>query len=285
MRSTICASGRASAASGSTTGARDAPIRAIAFEPPRAAGRARRAGRRPGPSRASAGPAAAVALPVAGLSVRPVARLVIIGPGRAAARRADGPPGRLRRRRGAAARGDHPGHRRLDRGRARGKPLRPLGESGEERDARPARGGAARCAAPAPAMAVARVQALVEQDIADLVPALESARRRALARRRRSMLAKRGEEEAQIAGRAAGAAARAHRQGRRRVRSPISCCCRASPTTSGASSAADRRHWHERLARLEKEIDERARAHPRRLRRGAHRLEPVGLVYLWPATG
>ncbi len=48
---------------------------------------------------------------------------------------------------------------------------------------------------------------------------------------------------------------------------------------------ADRRHWQGRLIRLEKEIGEE----PARIRASydvtAHRLEPVGLVYLWPATG
>jgi hypothetical protein len=48
---------------------------------------------------------------------------------------------------------------------------------------------------------------------------------------------------------------------------------------------ADRRHWRGRLVRLEKEI----REEPARIRAfydvTAHRLEPVGLVYLWPATG
>jgi hypothetical protein len=48
---------------------------------------------------------------------------------------------------------------------------------------------------------------------------------------------------------------------------------------------ADRRHWEARLARLETEL----REEPRRIERSyevhAQRLEPVGLVYLWPAAG
>src|SRR5262249_32260913 len=47
----------------------------------------------------------------------------------------------------------------------------------------------------------------------------------------------------------------------------------------------ERRHWQARLTRLETEI----RDEPARIRASyeahAHRLEPVGLVYLWPATG
>jgi hypothetical protein len=48
---------------------------------------------------------------------------------------------------------------------------------------------------------------------------------------------------------------------------------------------ADRRHWQGRLTRLEREL----RDEPERLRVSyevcAHRLEPVGLVYLWPVSG
>ena len=48
---------------------------------------------------------------------------------------------------------------------------------------------------------------------------------------------------------------------------------------------ADRRHWEGRLTRLEREL----RDEPRRLRDSyevrAQRVEPVGLVYLWPVSG
>ena len=49
--------------------------------------------------------------------------------------------------------------------------------------------------------------------------------------------------------------------------------------------ASDRRHWSTRLQRLETEL----REEPQRVRESydvrAHRLEPVGIVYLWPVTG
>mgnify|MGYP000022699557 CR=1 FL=1 len=48
---------------------------------------------------------------------------------------------------------------------------------------------------------------------------------------------------------------------------------------------ADRRHWDLRLSRLAHEL----REEPKRLRESyvvrAERLEPVGLLYLWPVTG
>jgi hypothetical protein len=47
----------------------------------------------------------------------------------------------------------------------------------------------------------------------------------------------------------------------------------------------DRRHWAGRVQELERELE----SEPERVRAGyavrAHRLEPVGLVYLWPVTG
>ena len=47
---------------------------------------------------------------------------------------------------------------------------------------------------------------------------------------------------------------------------------------------ADRRSWDGKLVRLQQELD----SEPAKVRRGyqvqARRLEPIGLVYLWPAT-
>jgi hypothetical protein len=47
---------------------------------------------------------------------------------------------------------------------------------------------------------------------------------------------------------------------------------------------ADRRSWDGKLLRLQQELD----SEPDKVRQGyevqARRLEPVGLVYLWPAT-
>ena len=47
---------------------------------------------------------------------------------------------------------------------------------------------------------------------------------------------------------------------------------------------SNRRHWHKRLASIDKELD----TEPTRIRDvylvKAQRIEPVGLVYLWPVT-
>ena len=69
-----------------------------------------------------------------------------------------------------------------------------------------------------PAMAVARIQAMVERDIADLVPTLEKIADERLAKVKVD-LAKRGEAEAKSLAELVGSAAQAHRQSQRRVRS------------------------------------------------------------------
>ena len=139
------------------------PIRAIAFRTAPAARRPGHARNCASPSRAPFGPTAAVALPVSGLPGRTVAHFRDRRARCAAARRTDGTACRLRRRRGAAARGDHSRHRDLDRGRPR-KTNR-FGRSA--RAARSARSisSRTRCATRGQRLklAVARIQALVEQ--------------------------------------------------------------------------------------------------------------------------
>jgi hypothetical protein len=162
------------------------------------------------------------------------------------------------------------------------RPLRALGDSGEERTLTQLE-QALRDARGAPANAVARVQGLVERDIADLLPTLE----RIAAERLDTVtgqLAKRGEAEAQLL-----------RELLERQRSRIAkASAEFDPNQlllpgigdeERREREADRRHWQGRLLRLEKEIlDE-----PQRIRASydvhAHRLDPVGLVYLWPSSG
>jgi ERCC4-related helicase len=161
------------------------------------------------------------------------------------------------------------------------KPLKPLGEVGEERTLNQLE-DALRNARPALAMAAARVQTMVERDIADLLPAFERLAAERLADAE-TQLAKRGEEEARLLrellerqrGRLLEAAGKAD---------AAQLMLDLVPEER-REREADRRHWHGRLARLDKEIA----AEPARIRRSydvhAHRLEPVGLVYLWPAAG
>ena len=136
------------------------------------------------------------------------------------------------------------------------------------------------CRAQGAAPAVARIQALVERDIAELLPTLESLASQRLAGVQVE-LAKRGDAEARLLAELL-----------ERQRLGIAQASAAfDPDQPGVGDeerrerAADRRHWQSRLARLEQEI----RTEPGRIRASydvhAHRLEPVGLVYLWPRRG
>ena len=165
-----------------------------------------------------------------------------------------------------------------ERGR---KPLRPLGESGEERTLNQLE-EALRAAREAPASAVVRIQALVTQDIADLTPALEAiANERLVAVK--AQLGKRGDEEAR-------SLESLLEQQRDRIGkaskefNPDQLTLDLVPEER-REREADRRHWQTRLTRLEQEL----RNEPKRLRDSydvkAHRLEPVGIVYLWPVSG
>lgn len=167
-----------------------------------------------------------------------------------------------------------------DRGQ---KPLRPLGESGGATTLRQLE-DALRGAVPAPEGAVARVQRLVVQDIAELRPELERIATERLARAE-ALLARRAEEEAN------GLAALLAGQRARIVRELGAAEREAAQFELGflaeerRERERDRRHWGEKLAALERQVE----TEPERVRAGyrvnAHRLEPVGLVYLWPATG
>jgi hypothetical protein len=161
------------------------------------------------------------------------------------------------------------------------KPLRPLGESGEEKTLNQLE-AALRDAREAPGAAVARIQALVSKDIADLVPTLEkiAAERLVIVA---AQLVKRGEEEAR-------SLSDLLEQQRSRIAKaandfdPNQLTLDLVPEERRERDA-DRRHWEGRLTRLEQEL----RNEPKRLRDSyevrAHRLEPIGLVYLWPASG
>ena len=161
------------------------------------------------------------------------------------------------------------------------KPLRPMGESGEEKTLNQLE-AALRDAREAPGVAIARIQALVAKDIADLVPTLEkiaAARLVTVA----AQLVKRGEEEAR-------SLSDLLEQQRSRIAkaakefNPNQLTLDLVPEER-REREADRRHWEGRLTRLEREL----REEPQRLRDSydvrAHRLEPVGLVYLWPVSG
>jgi ERCC4-related helicase len=161
------------------------------------------------------------------------------------------------------------------------RPLRPLGESGEERTLNQLE-EALRDARKAPDTAVARIQALIARDIGDLVPTLEKIAAEQLLTVS-AQLVNRGEQEAR-------SLAELLEQQRSRIGkaakdfNPDQLSLDLVPEER-REREADRRHWETRLARLEREL----RDEPNRIRDSyqvrAQRLEPVGLVYLWPVSG
>ena len=141
---------------------------------------------------------------------------------------------------------------------------------------------ALRDARQAPGTAVARIQALIARDIDDLVPTLEkiAAERLLIVS---AQLVSRGEQEAR-------SLAELLEQQRSRIGkaakdfNPDQLTLDLVPEER-REREADRRHWETRLARLEREL----REEPERIRDSyevrAQRLEPVGIVYLWPVSG
>lgn len=161
------------------------------------------------------------------------------------------------------------------------KALRPLGESGEEKTLNQLE-EALRDGYQASASVTARIQPLLAKDIADLTPSLASIADARLAAVK-VQLAKRGEEEAR-------SLTTLLEQQRNRILAaskdfnPNQLSLDLVPEER-REREADKRHWQTRLDRLESELQ----TEPQRLRDGyevrAHRLEPVGLVYLWPRSG
>lgn len=162
------------------------------------------------------------------------------------------------------------------------KPLRPLGEVGETRTMNQLE-QALRHGRTAPAMAAARIQRLVERDIADLVPTFEKIAEEKLGEVTIE-LAKRGDAESKalqdLLLRQRSRIAKANDEF-----DPNQLLLPGVGDEERRERASDRRYWAGRLARLEKELCDE----PPRIRASydvhATRLEPVGLVYLWPGFG
>jgi hypothetical protein len=164
------------------------------------------------------------------------------------------------------------------------KPLRPFDEVREAKTLDQLE-QALRESRSAPARAMARVQATVDKDLADLVPTMEKIAGERLAAAKRQ-LARRGEEEARSLAnllksqrdRIAKASADAEKD------DPNQFLLPGVLEEERRERQADRRHWATRLTRLAGELADE----PARIRASyevrAHRLEPVGVFYLWPAT-
>ena len=126
-----------------------------------------------------------------------------------------------------------------------------------------------------------RVAASAQQDIADLLPHLES-RAEDLLERATSLLSQRGESESK------GMIELLESQ-QGRIHEALGT--EGLQLTLGFDEdeirqyQADRRAWERRLEEIQKELVEE----PRRIRESytaqARRIDPIGVVYLWPRTG
>lgn len=162
------------------------------------------------------------------------------------------------------------------------RPLKALGGRGEDTTLDQLEKALDEAKAPTAAV-IARLRASARADVGDLLPALEARAAERIAEAE-AQLAKRGADEAQ-------SLARLLEEQRARIAKAVKGFDTDQPLLPGIAEAeraqmqADRRRWSERLIDIEAEI----KSEPKRLRESfeirARRLEPVGLVYLWPATG
>ncbi len=126
-----------------------------------------------------------------------------------------------------------------------------------------------------------QLQATAPRDVAELLPYLER-RGSELADGATRLLTKRGEDEAR-------AMREILEQQQKRIATAVEKSRAQTPGLFNQDEMrqleADRRHWDRRL----KDIDEELRTEPERIKSvyvvKAQRVEPVGLVYLWPVTG
>jgi hypothetical protein len=162
------------------------------------------------------------------------------------------------------------------------KPLRTLGRAGRDTTLAELEQALADTRRPTDAV-VARALSYVQRDVESLLPALKAHADEAIAKAK-AQLAEHGAQEA-------ASLDRLLRQQRTRIEKTEAGFDDRQLDLPGVAEAerrqmrADRRHWQGRLQRIDRELEEE----PARVRASyevrAERLEPVGLVYLWPATG
>jgi superfamily II DNA or RNA helicase len=138
----------------------------------------------------------------------------------------------------------------------------------------------------APPAARARIEPLIAKDFADLLPAFEKDAGERLAKVRRQLVQRAEDEAKSLHGLLEEQRQRILKASRDAERDdPNQFVLPGVLDEERRERAADRRHWQKRLERLERELVEE----PARVRASyeirAHRLEPVGLVYLWPSFG
>jgi hypothetical protein len=168
----------------------------------------------------------------------------------------------------------------LDPGRRKG-PLTPYARDVEQNTLHLLEQALLKPGQPASEVILRQLQAAGPRDVAELLPRLEL-RGRELAEGATRMLKERGEREAQ-------AMRVILEQQKKRISTTVDENRDRTPGLFDQEEMrqleADRRHWARRLADIEQELQ----TEPDRIRGvyavKAQRVEPVGLVYLWPVTG
>lgn len=163
------------------------------------------------------------------------------------------------------------------------KALRPLRASGEETTLDQLEAAIKQSRA-APDTVVHRLQAFVERDIADLTPELEQRAQDALAAATHELKAAGDRERKSLADLLIAQRDRIRAAERKAAEADLPLLERMQPDER-RQREADRRHWSHRLLRIERELEQEPDAVRRSYDVAAHRLEPVGVVYLWPSTG
>ncbi len=163
-----------------------------------------------------------------------------------------------------------------------GKALKPYGEVNQERTLAQLKEALEQ--GRQPRQLEQRVVPWVQRDIADLSPHLEQLAEQHLEKARRD-LAARGEEETRSLQRLLDDQYKRIAQAQGKIADTDQLLLPGLLENERRQVAADREHWRRRLDRL---ADERE-TEPARVRDSyairAHRLEPVGIVYLWPRMG
>ena len=162
------------------------------------------------------------------------------------------------------------------------KPLRALGRAGEETTLDQLEASLTGGRRPAGAV-IGRALSFARQDIADLLPALQERADDAIAKAE-AQLTERGLQEA------ASLEDLLHQQRQRIAKADAGFDDRQLELPGIAEAErrqmrADRTHWRHRLLRIEQELQEEPARMLASYEVRARRLEPVGLVYLWPVTG
>lgn len=162
------------------------------------------------------------------------------------------------------------------------RPLKPYGELNQEKTLAQLKEALAH--GRQPRALEQRVVPWVQRDVADLAPRLEALAAQHLEKARRD-LAARGEEEARSLQKLLDDQFSRIDRARSKIPETDQLLLPGLLEDERRQLAADREHWHRRLDRLATERE----TEPARVRESyairAHRLEPVGIVYLWPRMG